>query len=37
MVILYFQTYEKLFMSGGTKNINDPDHNEFIKSVNFRT
>ncbi|XP_059167745.1 uncharacterized protein LOC131949800 [Physella acuta] len=27
--------FEKYFMVGGVKNINDPDHNSFVKSLHF--
>ena len=31
--IYYFQDFHSIFMAGGVKNINDPDHNKFIRLV----
>ncbi|KAL4226762.1 hypothetical protein ACF0H5_014742 [Mactra antiquata] len=28
-------TYENIFMAGGVKTIHDPDHNNFMRSMNF--
>ena len=30
-VYMCFQDFHQIFMSGGAKNINDPDHNQFIR------
>ena len=29
------QTYEQVFMVGGSKNIHDPDHASFMDSLSF--
>ncbi|CAH1784075.1 unnamed protein product [Owenia fusiformis] len=29
------QTYEKIFMIGGARNLNDPDHNDFMRKIDF--
>lgn len=31
IVSMCLQTYENMFMVGGSKNINDPDHNAFME------
>ena len=29
------QDFHRIFMAGGVKNINDPDHNQFVKYVSI--
>ncbi|XP_013417241.1 uncharacterized protein LOC106178564 isoform X2 [Lingula anatina] len=35
LLCISLEDFEEIFMSGGMKNVNDPDHNKFLRSVPF--